>query len=450
MTDEAFQTHLNPFASALALHEEGIPVESTVPYFPSEDLFAADENDSSRLTPKELVYLPCLQQQLYMRLSSGARVSPLEVANILKQVQFVPSDAYLIRTEKVHPVEDREEAEPPEPSIEGSEEEDDEQVDPYGLTDDTSYTHIQHEVSAVADASGYLMRNGYHDDATKPPFQLPPLDGSTWATVGELARLEGFTAPWKGQTAAWLYDIGENLVSPNVESLLIDSFNLRDDSISTAVSCQTVIGVILSPLELVRTRLVVQTKNPYHQKYKGTFNCLRIIVEEEGLMSLYFGRHFVPTIVYHGIVAFFKFSTELIVENVFNVSAETQPLAFALCEFAVNVVQLGITMPLETIRRRLQCQIVSSTPGEKAFETVVERSVIPYTGMADCAWRIVTEEGGTRRQRGRKGSRKPKSWWSSWGLRGLYKGFKVRLVAQATLMILNAVLDGLEISEDVQ
>ncbi|KAJ3046484.1 hypothetical protein HK097_000820, partial [Rhizophlyctis rosea] len=156
---------------------------------------------------------------------------------------------------------------------------------------------------------------------------------------------------------------------------------LSDDSVSTYIGSHTLVGFLLSPLELVRTRLVLQTLTPYHRKYHGTYHCLSTLIAEEGLLSLYLNRTTFPTILYYTLESFFKISTSTIIEDLLGVSPEHQPLAYLAAEIFVNAIELSITLPLETIRRRLYAQIITRTPSDKQFETVVQRCPIPYAGM---------------------------------------------------------------------
>jgi hypothetical protein len=70
----------------------------------------------------------------------------------------------------------------------------------------------------------------------------------------------------KGQFAAWLYEIGNLSLQPNLESKLNETFDLYDDTIPliyldhaapnvvTKVTSHLIVGVLLSPLEIIRTR----------------------------------------------------------------------------------------------------------------------------------------------------------------------------------------------------
>jgi hypothetical protein len=99
-----------------------------------------------------------------------------------------------------------------------------------------------------------------------------------------------------------------------------------------------------------------------------------------------------------------------IIENVTGVRIGVNVWMYPLCEFIGGVIGLGITIPIETIRRRLQAQVAvhglpdvenskrpkSSTKvtfeGDERVSSCVHLSPRPYTGILDCLWRILTEE----------------------------------------------------------
>lgn len=69
-----------------------------------------------------------------------------------------------------------------------------------------------------------------------------------------------------GQLTNWMYEILHLFAQPTLEATLNDTFDLYDDTIplvhldrvgpniATIVASNVVVGLVLSPLELVRTR----------------------------------------------------------------------------------------------------------------------------------------------------------------------------------------------------
>ncbi|KAJ1559865.1 hypothetical protein HK405_009068, partial [Cladochytrium tenue] len=269
-----------------------------------------------------------------------------------------------------------------------------------------------------ADAAGYLVRTDAgggiggkgdaEDDPTRPPYEISVHGASTAQVISRLVwmRDEGFWSLWKGNFTRWLSDMFESIIQPSIELALNDVLDIRDEGIpllhvenplplmATKMLSETLTGYLLSPLELVRTRLIVQTSNPYHRKYAGTFDCLRTTVREEGLSTLYFGRRLSSTLLYHALSPLFRHGAALLVQRVLALSPDSSPLLHEAATFLVGAAELAVLLPLETVRRRIDAQPLPRTPDAAArpFEPVVRCQQIPYAGLLDCAVRLALEE----------------------------------------------------------
>jgi fusion and transport protein UGO1 len=143
------------------------------------------------------------------------------------------------------------------------------------------------------------------------------------------------------------------------------------------------------------------------------------------------------------------------------IAPDTHPIAWSLAELAGSCVGLLVTLPFETVRRRLQVQ----TRGRaQALRTCVETRPAPYNGVVDALWHILTEERSDlpikRRSHKRRSSNAAKgkgkdaevtddegegeahSWWRNTGLGQLYRGMGIRLSASALVFLLAAVSGG--------
>lgn len=102
-----------------------------------------------------------------------------------------------------------------------------------------------------------------------------------------------------------------------------------------------------------------------------------------------------------------------VIEHLTGVRIGVNIWMYPLCEFVGGVIGLALTIPVETVRRRLQAQIVvhgvanahssnsgsSVTPGRSndgRIPSCVHLSPRPYKGIIDCVWRILTEERSSR------------------------------------------------------
>jgi fusion and transport protein UGO1 len=196
------------------------------------------------------------------------------------------------------------------------------------------------------------------------------------------------------------------------------------------------------------TRMIAQTSNPQHRRYSNPIQALIDTISGEhrgSLWSLYFSPSLlVPTLIVYTITPVLRHATPLIIDRWFGITAADAPTRFALWELGLNTIGLAIIRPVETIRRRLQVQAYG---GGRELETCVAVGH-NYRGFWDCFYRIITEEGGKRTPRPRPQQRhrtspsatskqsmeklSPVSWWDSWGIQGLYRGFMMDTVLNVT------------------
>lgn len=118
------------------------------------------------------------------------------------------------------------------------------------------------------DDSGYAIRTSVYDDTTRPSHQIKPIKDGVWEGIRALLKQphEGWSSLFKGQYTKWLYEILHLFLQPTLEGILNDAFDLYDDTIplvhldhvgpnlATLVASNLIVGFILSPLELIKTR----------------------------------------------------------------------------------------------------------------------------------------------------------------------------------------------------
>ena len=192
-----------------------------------------------------------------------------------------------------------------------------------------------------------------------------------------------------------------------------------------------------------------QSTHPFHRKYNGFFNCLSTVTQEEGLSAFYAGPSLLPTILYHTVDPLFSTAHHFIIARVMGISIDDTPLQYAMCDLGLTTLGLAVTIPLETVRRRLWSQQnrVKRNIGGRAFATCVRRSEVPYTSMWNCLYRICTEEGSAEViSKGEKRKQKRNSTSNGDGriqwkrgelhISALYRGFWLKFsIAAATVML---------------
>ncbi|KAI9317411.1 mitochondrial carrier domain-containing protein [Dichotomocladium elegans] len=305
-----------------------------------------------------------------------------------------------------------------------------------------------------------------YDSVRRPAHQMAPLPGDStiFDILQQVIKLpsEGWMSLFKGQRVAWIHDMLWCLLQPGLEGFLNDIFGIYDDTIPignilpniiTSVVSHVVIGVLLSPLEIIRTRLTVQSAS--NAKYNGIIQAFKVMCAEEGgVRSMYLSRNLAPTILYHTARPLLDTSIPMVIERTLGLAAPDSPILYGTAELTMRMLGLVVIFPLETIRKRLQCQAPN-------YETVVALRPVPYNGILDALYRIMKEEGTQEKHekkepqprlmdssdsedddfmpvRRRQETRGPKS---AWGIRGLYRGLGMQ-VAATSVDFLMRVIDG--------
>lgn len=234
------------------------------------------------------------------------------------------------------------------------------------------------------------------------------------------------------------------------------SLSLADTSrpvkpLAITVASHLITGFILSPLDLVRTRLIAQTSLTSHRTYSGPVAALREIYHKEGgLAGMYLHPNLlIPTIIENTLRPLLALSAPLFIERTLFVTEESHPVAYQAAELLFSSATLLLTLPIETARRRLQVQ----TRGSGRFQTCVETRPSPYTGVFDVLWKVLTEERSLpttlRRRRmssqGRETEEEVKekrSWLASTGIGQLYRGFGMGMGASGVVFLLATLAGG--------
>ncbi|KAJ3254942.1 hypothetical protein HK103_006739 [Boothiomyces macroporosus] len=219
----------------------------------------------------------------------------------------------------------------------------------------------------------------------------------------------------------------------DVDGYLVPADELNQFQIQSLATTWTIFGSIIYSKDegfasLWKGRLNVNlraqnTSKRHYRKYRTTLHALSTIISEEypdSFFGIYFTPHlFIPTLLFHTLSPVFQNCTPFIVDRIFG---STSSLLFTATELGVSIVEALVMLPIETIRRRLQCQVIRKAPktekDDREFIGCVSLSKIPYTGIMDAFYRISSEEGG---------------------IRELYRGLRVRVVGSIMVALLQAL-----------
>jgi len=222
-----------------------------------------------------------------------------------------------------------------------------------------------------------------------------------------------------------------------------------------SATSHAIAGFILSPLDLVRTRLIVQTSDPLHRPYSGPISVLRSVINDEGgVSSMYLDSNLlIPAILDNTIRPFLSLATPIFIYRTFGIAEDTHPTTYAFAQLFFASASLLVTLPIETIRRRMQVQTRNGAPPLRAC---IQLRPTPYSSVVDTCWKILTEERSTfvgtrrtsrKRSRSFKGKERAEdvvvkdingdSWFASSGIAQFYRGFYMGLTANAVFILAN-------------
>ncbi|CDO70226.1 hypothetical protein BN946_scf184942.g26 [Trametes cinnabarina] len=244
----------------------------TAPSNPLFDLGSSLAGDDSGLDVASLAKE--LLASLLLQYATNALVQPWEVGKTLLQVQWVPRETGDVVHDAAEDVDD------------------------------------EAELSDSSNDDSYFADPPCWKKARRPDYVIPvgSADG-TWGMMKKVAsfRGEGWLALWKGLLTTAVQNALSSALQPLIYSLLQSIFSPLLPSLSSfgtpsvllPVASQVLTGFLLSPLDLVRTRLIVQSSVPRHRTYSGPLDALRqILAHEGGLRGAYLHPHLlIPTLL---------------------------------------------------------------------------------------------------------------------------------------------------------
>ncbi|KAF7367226.1 hypothetical protein MSAN_00784400 [Mycena sanguinolenta] len=374
---------------------------------------------------------------------STAVAMPWEVGKLLLQVQWVPRDAG-----------------EPDPSEVPEDDDDDALSD---SSNDDSYFADPNATphAGVSAQPDEPVRRSVLEAGTRPEYIIPVGSANgVWGMMRRVGRFrgEGWLALWKGLLTSCITEIISTTFQPMVRGvlqavLIPRSMVFYRPPMFLPILSHLIVGFILSPLDLIRTRLIVQSFSSRHLTYTGPFDALsRILREEGGLQGIYLHPHLlIPTIIDNTLPPFVSCVLPGLLASYVGaqITEDANPIAWGFAELAGSCLGLLITLPFETVRRRLQVQVRGTA---KPIKGCVELRPAPYNGVVDAFWHILTEERSDlpitpqkRKRRLSKGKERAgedqsppeeQGWMRSTGIGQLYRGLGMRLAASVIMFAL--------------
>jgi len=266
---------------------------------------------------------------------------------------------------------------------------------------------------------------------------------------------------WKGLLTSCINDALSATLQPIIHNLLQaillpTASPFHQPPIYLPVASHLITGFLLSPLDLIRTRLIIQAFMPRYRTYTGPIDALSQILQHEGgLKGIYLHPHLlIPTLIDNTLRPLISLALPGLFASYLgpHIAEDTTPIAWSFAELMGSCAGLLLTLPFETVRRRLQVQVRGNA---KPVKACVEMRPAPYNGVVDTMWHILTEERSdlpvSRRKRrpSTKGKEKETAdvdesgWYRNTGVGQLYRGLSMRLGASGIVFLL-AVLSPIE------
>lgn len=170
-------------------------------------------------------------------------------------------------------------------------------------------------------------------------------------------------------------------------------------------------GLLLSPLDLIRTRLII---TPMTHAPRGLVQNLRQLPSMLAPSVLW-----LPTAVSHTIPQLFSAASPLLLRRHFQVSPLATPNLWSIASFATCLTDLFLRLPLETVVHRAQVQTLQRM--EPDLPLIINPA--PYLGIGGTVYSILYQEGEIRTKDAKGMLRTRKGQGSAGLVRGWRVGF---------------------------
>ncbi|KAL9080622.1 MAG: hypothetical protein Q9159_007565, partial [Coniocarpon cinnabarinum] len=227
------------------------------------------------------------------------------------------------------------------------------------------------------------------DQPKHPPHRISlKKPDSLTEVLSQLYVNEGAWGIWKGTNATFLYSLLHRTLESFARSTLAAILNLPDPapasslatsssldiidspsplfSLSITIAAAALSGALLAPLDIVRTRLML---TPTTSTKRSILPCLR------DLTSWACPTAILPTTLIHSTLpSLFSTLTPLGLRNVAGIDPVITPAAYSTYTFLASTAELFVRLPVETVLRRGQMQVVLQDHAAQTTDKAVARS----------------------------------------------------------------------------
>ncbi|KAF8853470.1 mitochondrial carrier [Acephala macrosclerotiorum] len=326
-------------------------------------------------------------------------------------------------------------------------------------SDDSDPDEVAYFTSAAQSATAYSpsrSRRRHSSDSrycppkgpATPPHQLVlKRPDSILEVVSQEWNKEGAWGVWKGSNTTFVYNILLQTIEKWSRGLLSALLNIPDSglnvgldtsadlvgpypwaSLGLAIGAAAMAGIILAPLDLLRTKLIITPTSLPKRSLTAQLRTLQSYLCPMSLIA--------PTILHSLVSPTISHSTPLLLRSHLGIDPVLTPGSYQLANFMSKSVELFLKLPLETVLRRAQVaalkEEVETARIQGEWQGDLEMTIKPgeYRGIMSTMWMIVREEGvretpvTTAAAKKVKGKSVPKQQKGQ-GLPGLWRGWRV-------------------------
>ncbi|KAK9239252.1 mitochondrial carrier domain-containing protein [Lipomyces kononenkoae] len=228
------------------------------------------------------------------------------------------------------------------------------------------------------------------------------------AAMGALWTKDGPWGVWRGANVTFVQNIMFTTLESWLSAFFSAIFSLPDASsleiadsshplvsLIASVTATTLTALVLSPLDIVRTKLILTPSDAQPRSIVASLQCLPSLTCPPGLV--------LPTTLLAAVPRIISRGAPYFVRTKWGIEPYTSPTLFSILSLTSSITELFVRLPLETVLRRGQLAYVG-----------VQKAIVPvgpYKGMLGTMWDVISREDN-----------------GDSGLEGLWRGWRVGML----------------------
>ncbi|KAK9479858.1 mitochondrial carrier domain-containing protein [Lipomyces japonicus] len=229
------------------------------------------------------------------------------------------------------------------------------------------------------------------------------------SAMGALWTKDGPWGIWRGTNVTFLQSVIFKSLETWLSALFSAVLSLPDASLVdiadstqpilsliTSVTATTLATILISPLDIVRLKLILTPADAQPRSVVASLQCLPSLTCPSELL--------LPTTLLTAVTKLISRGTPYFLRARWGIERFSAPVLYNFLSFVSAVTELAIRLPLETVLRR----------GQIAYVGVAESAIVPtgsYNGILGTLWDIVAKEDN-----------------GSSGLEGLWRGWRIGML----------------------